>query len=144
MLEISLIGTLPTSPQCMVDWLDCITAHSYLVVALSHNCLYYFYLTQAYILEAFSGFSYSTFSSHSSEHHRFIPETSRVCALFHIPKDRVSLLLVCFTWTPCQSYPTKGGPSSALFTSHILCFKNIITRLHINIQFSYSFVLLIH
>lgn len=143
MLVIRLTGTPPTSPQCVVDWLDCITAHSYLVVVLSHNHPHYFYLTQAHALEALSGFSYSTFPPYPSEHHRFIPEISRVCALLRIPKDMVSLLLVSFTWSPCHSYPTKGGPPSTLFTRHILCFKNIITRLHINIQVPCSFVLLL-
>lgn len=60
----ALLSLSHLPPQCVVAWQHCVTAPSYLVLALSHNyplaMPYYFYSTQAHMLEAFSGFSYST------------------------------------------------------------------------------------
>ena len=66
--------------QCVVAWLDCITVHCYLLLALSHNCHiampYYFYATQAtHPRDVFSS-SHSTYAPHPTKHHGFIPEMS--------------------------------------------------------------------
>ena len=88
----ALLSPSHLPPRCIGAWQDCITAPSYLVLALFHNCLCYailLLLNPSTHPRSISGFFYSTYPQYPSEHHRFVPETSQIWAFLHIPEDMV-------------------------------------------------------